>query len=409
MAKPKIGEYSHIAGKRQALHVCHIISSFHPIIGGSEKATERLCKALEHEGVKTLVLTRRQRREDMQVDTVSSILVYRLGYPNRGKLGALTFALHCIWMLIFHFRAYKIVHAQSPDTPLLVGFICKLLLARKLVLTIHGENLVRDIAKTFVGRVRLRVMRLLVDRFTAIQPEVELQLLKLAIPQTHIQRIPNGIDLDEFSPPALSQRTEARQKLNISIKDTVILFVGRLEPVKRIDILLKAWKHLEECANCKLIIVGEGSQATTLRSLADDLDAQVRFDGASDEIIVYLHAADIFVLPTGTRSSSSYEGLSVALLEAMATGLAVIAADSTGNRVFIIHNDNGLLFNVENVTDLARQLKYLVNHPDLRLHLGSKARKSVSLEYSISTVAQQTKVCYQRLHKTNVWSRCASN
>src|SRR5450432_118804 len=124
---------------RDALRICHVISSFRPTIGGAERATETLCGELTRQGLDIIVLTRRYDRNLPQFEQIQGIPVYRLGYPGRGKWNALSFALHALWMLATRFRSYRIVHAQNIDTPLLVGFLSKVFLRRYLITTIHGE------------------------------------------------------------------------------------------------------------------------------------------------------------------------------------------------------------------------------------------------------------------------------
>ena len=380
-----------------SLRVCHLISSFRPIIGGAERATERLCATLVKDGVDTIVLTRRQSRNTLRFEMIDGIPVQRLGFPVRSKLGALSFALHGFWLLATKYRPYILIHAQSPDTPLLLGFLAKVFLKRKLLLTIHGESRILGLINDVWGRLRIKMMIRLVDCFTSIAPEITGQLQLLAVPVSRIVAIPNGIDTKKYSPPTKAQITGARQQLQLPLTGNTILFLGRLVEFKRVDLLLHAWAHLSKHQHDQLLIVGAGPELHYLESLACRLGISVRFEGPTDDVLTYLQAADIFVLPSGIRSTSSYEGLSVALMEAMSTGLAVVATDCAGNRVLIQDGYNGLLFPVEDADGLAKQLGCLLDDPAMRQRLGQSAHTSVYRDYAIEAVARKTKAIYEQI------------
>jgi glycosyltransferase involved in cell wall biosynthesis len=241
-------------------------------------------------------------------------------------------------------------------------------------------------------------MQLLVDRYTTITPEIERQLQTLAVPISRITAIPNGVDTDFFRPPEEKQRAAARACLNLSDSDQVVLYLGRLVAWKQVDLLLEAWAQLARPERDQLLVVGTGSEYSRLKALAEYLKIQVRFEGPTDNALTYLQAADIFVLPSGVRRTASYEGLSVALIEAMSTGLAVIATDCPGNRVLVQHNFNGLLCAVEDTEDLANQIRHLLEAPALRRRLGRNARASVMQDYSIHEVAHKTRAIYEQLN-----------
>lgn len=379
------------------LQVCQLISSFRPVIGGAERATEQLSAALRRDGVDVIILTRRKSPLDTLFEYINGVPVYRLGNYNLGKLGALMYVLHSFWLLAVRFRSYHIVHAQNTDTPLLLGFLVKIFLGKKLILTIHGGNPIRDYAQSQLGKFRLLLMKAFVDRFTAITIEVQEQLQTLGVPLSRIALIPNGIDINTLYPPSAPLRYLARERLNLPKTELVVIFIGRLHKIKRVDLLLHAWARLPHLAQDQLLVVGAGEELDQLKDLAVQLGINIGFKGSTDDVAPYLHAADVFVLPSGIRSTSSYEGLSVALMEAMSTGLAVLATDCPGNRVLIQDGENGLLFPVEDVDELTKQLERLLEDPSLRARLGRNAHTSVYQNYAIEAIARKTKTIYERI------------
>jgi glycosyltransferase involved in cell wall biosynthesis len=382
---------------QQPVRVCQLISSFRPVIGGAERATEQLSSVLRKEGVDVIVFTRRKSSRDVSFEEINGIPVYRLGQPGLGKWGALTYAIRSFWLLATSFRHYRIVHAQSPDTPFFIGLFSKFLLGRKLILTIHGGNRIRDYLQSLSGKLRLYAIRSFVDRYTAITQEVQEQLFCLGVPASHIELIPNGIDANQFMPADEKLRKLTREHLNLPAVGRIVVFIGRLHPIKRVDLLLRAWARVQLQPQDQLLIVGVGEELGRLQALAAQLNISVRFEGPAAEVVHYLHAADIFVLPSGIHSTASYEGLSVALMEAMSAGLAVVATDCSGNRVLIRNSHNGLLFPMEDVDGLTRQLNRLLEDPALRTHLGQNAHTSVVNDYAIDVVAHKTELLYSQI------------
>ncbi len=131
-------------------------------------------------------------------------------------------------------------------------------------------------------------------------------------------------------------------------------------------------------------------------TLADDLGlADVRFEGSTDDVLPYLHAADVFVLP------SNVEALSCALLEAMATGLAVLVSDLPGNRAVVQHRGNGLTFSRDDRQSLASGLEALES-PSLRREVGDRAATMIRAEFSLESIADLHLNLYRELSQAKV-------
>lgn len=154
-----------------------------------------------------------------------------------------------------------------------------------------------------------------------------------------------------------------------------LLAMGRLVEQKGFDILLDAFAQLHtEYPDWTLTILGEGPERVALEARADRLGIahQVNWPGIVQHPESYLQHADLFALP------SRYEGFPMALCEAMAAGLAVVAADCpTGPREIIRNGVDGLLVQPEDPTALATSLKTLMDAPDERQRMGNAARAIV--------------------------------
>ena len=167
--------------------------------------------------------------------------------------------------------------------------------------------------------------------------------------------------------------------------EPVILTVGRLGREKGHDLLIRAFAALGEVrTGWRLVILGEGKERKNLERLASSLGIQdsVLMPGVVPEPAHWLYKAPIFVLP------SRYEGFPNALLEAMAAGCAVIAADCPSGPAEIVKNDhNGILVPTEDVPALCAAMKRLILAKDLRDHLGRNAAH-VSSTFSQHTIMQ---------------------
>jgi len=172
----------------------------------------------------------------------------------------------------------------------------------------------------------------------------------------------NGVDMNKFE--KLS-RHAIRQKLTISDKEKILIFVGTLKPIKGLDYLIGAMAHIvKEEPQVLLWIIGEDTQQGQLQSLAQKMNLQQKivFTGfvSPNEIPNYLVAADIFVL------SSLGEGFPNVLLEAMAAGLPIVATKVGGVPEIVTDRENGFLVEPRNSPQLAEKILFLLQNEDVR-------------------------------------------
>lgn len=363
--------------------ICQVISTFRPTIGGAQIATEHLCHDLDSAGVPSIVLTRCFRGLP-RFEVVNGVRVHRLGMRSRGKLGAATFALHAVWLLATRLRHARIVHVQNTDAPLVAGLAARILLRRRLVATVHGESKLAAHARTAPGRLRLRLLSRFVDAHTALTPRVAHELHARGVPTRRIHSIPNAVDAARYRPPTPQERRRARERLDLPTEATIYTCIGRLVSGKRIDLILRAWHRLPPRDRPRrLLIVGDGPDRPRLERLAAELRlGDVRFEGESPDVVDHLRAADIYV------SASPSEGLSLALLEAMAAGLAVVAARIPGNEAVLRHGVDGLLVPVHDVAALARALDRLGASDPLARRLRRQARERIRRQHSRQRIAK---------------------
>src|SRR5690606_21649559 len=161
------------------------------------------------------------------------------------------------------------------------------------------------------------------DRFVALTPAIAEELVTAGVPQERIVPLVNGVESDHIMP-----RTDYALH-----RPARLLYAGRLHPQKGVEILLRAVAQVVQTrpGGLCLRILGDGPLKDSLQALARGLDIEpyVEFCGQVDDVLEQMQAVDLFVLP------SRAEGLSNALLEAMACGLPVVASDVPGNAAVV--------------------------------------------------------------------------
>jgi len=190
-------------------------------------------------------------------------------------------------------------------------------------------------------------------------------------PLEKIAVVPGGVDIDLFHP---RNQDEARTRLGLN-GDKVILCVGRLDPLKGVDLALTSAALLEDREHINIVLVGgDLEKDPEVQRLADLVDAwgisdHVRFEGAvpHDELPWYYSAADVLMVP------SYYESFGLVALEAMACGTPVIAARVGGLPSLVRDGETGYLVPWHCPEPFAERLEVLLAHDDLREHMGQAA------------------------------------
>lgn len=206
----------------------------------------------------------------------------------------------------------------------------------------------------------------------------------LGVKAQAITVIPNGLDLKDFGK---SKRPQiVKHALGLPPKALVITCVANLHPNKGHTYLLEAFEATGgQNKTSHLLIVGDGETAEQLHQQAATYrsKSRIHFLGRRDDVPSILSVTDIFVLPT------LFEGMSNAILEAMASACAVIVTDIPENRVLITHQVNGLLVAPRDARGLGRAIGLLAQDSRLGRKLGVAARESVRQNYSLEKSAKE--------------------
>ena len=225
--------------------------------------------------------------------------------------------------------------------------------------------------------------------FSKLQADI---LIKLGVPAKTLSVIPNGVDTARWSPAGASSNAllqkNVRQRLG---GERIFLYMGRLVTEKNVEALLRAWR-LVSPEGCRLVVVGDGPLTSNLQNQFSD--PQILWWGYEPDLdtrIALLQCAEVFLLP------SLVEGLSLALLEAMATGTACVATDA-GADGEVLAGGAGIVMSTQGVTTQLRTLlPVLRDQPVLTAELGRRARERVLERYTIGTNIDAIEKLYRDL------------
>lgn len=371
------------------IRVLMVMPSFYPVVGGMELQVERLIPYLREHGIDAVVLTRRTVGTTARSQR-NSIEIRRVSITGGPGMRSIAFTAFGTADMLRNHRDIDILHAHSVMSATTAIAIAGVLLRKPRVVTVHVTYEPDHLLNKPFGRQRLRLYRRIVSRFVSISSDIERLLVQHDVPSSRIVSISNGVDTTNFCPTCEPERAALRTELGLPGDRPIVVFAGRLQPVKQVDVLLRSWSGV---SGGHLVILGDGEERERLEELARSMqiERRVEFRGMVTDVVDFLRAADIFVLP------SSSEGLSVALLEAMSSGLVPVASAVSGAVDLIEDRVNGLLVESGNVEQLRAALEHAVQSDDWRKDAGERARATVVADYDLRIIASRLNDMYREL------------
>jgi len=231
------------------------------------------------------------------------------------------------------------------------------------------------------------------DELVVLSNQLVENAMSLGITKEKIYVIPNGVDLEQFN--LRIDGSDLRNKLHVENDEKVLLFVGRLALVKRIDILIEVTKRvLKDGFKIKTIIVGDGEYKNYYEKLAKSVKGII-FVGLipHKEIHKYFAVADILILP------SLSEGLPNVALEASACGKPIIATNTGGIPDVVIHGKTGFLAEPNNINSFVYYVELLLNSEDLSRKVGRNAHEHVKKQFNWDVVVKKYEGIYEKIVK----------
>jgi glycosyltransferase involved in cell wall biosynthesis len=375
---------------------------FYPLLGGAQMHTLRLCRYLRVNGVDVEVITRHHPGLAIY-EEIDGVPVYRTPILHKSRGGtSLSFTYYALKRIAASRAQVQIVHSHEMLSPMTIGLFSHTLFGTRLVINPHRGGYLGDMYKIqnrrrSTGKLRLAWARSGGDAFISVSNEISSELRGGGIAPEKIHFIPYVIDTNHFKPASEDQREDLRLQFQLTSHVTAC-YTGRLVPEKGLDLLLQAWAEVVKLEpSALLLIVGDGDQRDALVKQAAQLglNQHVRFTGPVEDTTPYLQASDVYV------QSSFTEGLPIAMLEAMACALPILAT-SVGGVPDIIHTgDNGIVIPPHDVDSLQKRLIELICDEKLRVQYGARARKKVVSYCAIEKIGQDHINLYQQLLEKN--------
>jgi glycosyltransferase involved in cell wall biosynthesis len=365
------------------MRIAHVLSSFD--LGGQERVAVALARAQRAAGHAVFAISLSAGpdgpiRDDFRAAGTDTL--------SHGKRPGLDLSLPFRLAMSLRLRRVEVVHTHNPQA-LVYGAPAGKLAGAAVVHTKHGLN--PDPPRRLWLR---RAVASFVDAYVAVTPAVE----KVAracrdCESSRLSVILNGIDVSQFAPGPDARRL-ARRALGISDSAWVVGTVGRLSQEKDQALLLRAMIPLLDTRR-HVVIVGDGPERGTLEALAraSGCAPSIHIVGARHDVHALLHAFDVFVLP------SRSEGLPLVLLEAMSSGLVVVATAVGGIPDLVEHGVTGFLVATGDHVLLSSQLATLWGDPTRAAELGLAARRTVVARHSIERMASGYEALYRTVER----------
>ena len=395
------------------LHIC-LITSGRPsevFYGGEEKFTISLRNWLLNQGHNVTVVGRKLfgvtvtgSYDTLHVETGIEPVpprVLRLPYPMYILCMLITSLFITLQVMSINRKSrISIIHAQDTGYGGLSAIMSAKILRVPVIISSHGVRhvILSKALNGISGRLSLLFEHWLdlittkrADLMIAVSASVEEYFARLGVEKGKITTIPIGIEISKFK-VSEEVREALREELGIQ-NDVVIGFVGRFSVEKNPFTLLEAFAEASRHADkMVLIFVGTGPVEGKLRMLSYDrgINDKIIFTGIRYDINRLLSAFDIFILPSYT------EGCPTAMLEAMASGKAIIASDIPSIREIVRNGKEAILVNPYDAEELKRATLLLYNNPSLRIKLSRKARERAEL-YDVDRVYGQILNVYENL------------
>jgi glycosyltransferase involved in cell wall biosynthesis len=265
-----------------------------------------------------------------------------------------------------------------------------------IVHTYHGHVLEGYFGplKTAVYRSLERLMGRFSDALIGVSQATVDDLVRLGVaPRDRFRVIPLGLDLEPFTRLEERERQELRRELDVGKDEVLLTYVGRVVPIKRLDLLLRGFARARNKAPAlRLAIVGDGEIRPGLEALAAELGVvgEVSFLGYRQDLPRVAAATDVAVL------SSANEGTPVSLIEAGAAGRPAVAS-AVGGVPEVVTAETGILYPSGDEGALARALTTLGSDPRAREELGSQASERILQRYSAERLIADIDALYSEL------------
>jgi glycosyltransferase involved in cell wall biosynthesis len=289
--------------------------------------------------------------------------------------------------IIRYVKQHKIdlIHAHLPWA----GFASRLIFKLSKVPVIYSEHNIQD---------RYHILTKTINRLTfnwqtrviAVSGDVAKSIAQRIHPKVPVEIILNGVNTQQFVRNEM-ERKEKRAALGVGDDDILIGNIAVFRFQKRLKEWITAIKKIQaKHPNVKAVLIGDGIlKAEIMEHLkAAGMEEKIIFPGLQTDVLPWMSAMDIFMM------TSSFEGLPIALLEAMSMECAIVTTDAGGIKELVRDGKDGFMKPVNEWMDLKEPLGKLISQPELLKEFGAKARMRVISSFSINVMVDQIENIY---------------
>ncbi len=375
------------------MRILKLTCQFMPeVYGGAEKQCLRQARILTEKGHQVVILTSRQRLSSPACEVIDGIKIRRIYTICQPDLLGRWLPFSLLWLLqtmlyaLRHRKEFDLVHCHQGKFGLYVGSVMAKILRVPQVVKIGNSGLALDVRalkrKRFVGSFFLKKSLEGSPTFVAISAKIEKELVQFGIPKQYIHKITNGVISLEanFKAP--------------NAKALQFFWHGRFEPIKNLTLLVEAFSAaLKERATIELNLVGAGTEQAMLEAMVKERGIQdkVRFIEPPEHLFDQISNFDIFI------NTSLYEGMSNAMLEAMALGKFIVSTPVSGTDE-IIDDQNGIVVESYAIADVASAiLKAAAYVPEHAHEIYDYNRAKVKEQFEMHQIVDQYDDLYRKL------------
>ena len=352
---------------------------FRPVIGGVESNAERLARYLHAKGFAVQVITKRVTRSLADVEDLDGVRVDRIGpVGERSASGKWRLLPSALRWLVRHASAYDVICCVDYRGVGIAAIAARAVTRRRVVLQAQTPGgLVRGLLTWPLVAVYRRA-----DALACISHGLEREALAAGVPAARVHFLPNPVDITRFRPAGAEEQRSLRRHWDIAPGTVVCLFVGRLSREKGLMDLMAAWDIVRP-PNAILLVAGPDmaghpwNVGPAARAYVEGhgLGGSVRFLGSIADVASLLRVADVVIQP------SHFEALGLSAVEALASGVPVVASAVGGLLDFVIDGENGTLCPPRDPPALAAAMRTLIDDVAFRRHASARARASVVDQY----------------------------
>lgn len=376
--------------EKDKIKILDVIYSFN--LGGSEDILVKLINKIDRDKFMNVICCLTKNGTAMKRVEIPDLKVYECFKKDGIDLTPVRKILR-----IVKEHQIDIIHGRAWVT-LIPIVLAKVLAGKdlKLVFGFHGQNYSevkngrRNLKRLILQNLLLRKVDIVYTLNESMRKYFSHQA---GISEDRILIIPNGIDTAENN-CSQDEIESPRKKYGIKSEDIVIGFVGRMDEVKNLPLLVRSFSRVKsKISNVKLLLIGSGPEEKRIRELVAELllTDSVIFTGWVEAPNQYYQIMDIYVQP------SFFEGMSNSIACAMLNQIPVVATNVGGNPDLVLHNETGFLVEPDNIKGLTEAILELAAKSDLRRSLGIQAAEYVKSRYPMNKMVQTYENIYTSL------------